>query len=199
MLEKPRTSASTTISAIKATRRLRVIRVIDREKLGTRCGAGRSRRARAPPATRQAAATAAMVADRMNGAATPSRSMARPPAMDPTAPARNTPRLPSAMAFVAPPAPTRSNEYVWVAVPRSVSTTPRARLSDDQLGHGQGPVRGDGGRPEQRDRRHEIDEDQRRPAVVPVDEATQRDAEQEARDQSNGKGRARPPGRNRSS
>ena len=70
--------------AIKATRRLRVISVIDREKLGARCGAGRSRRARAPPRTRTKAANAVMPADRMNGEATPSRSMAKPPAIDPT-------------------------------------------------------------------------------------------------------------------
>ena len=36
MLEKPKTSAMTTTSAIKATRRFRVISVIDREKLGTK-------------------------------------------------------------------------------------------------------------------------------------------------------------------
>ena len=69
-----------------------------------------------------------IAADRMNGDPTPSRCSATPLAIDPTPPARKTPRLPRAMAFVAPAAPTRSNEYVCVAVPRSVSTTPRARL-----------------------------------------------------------------------
>ncbi len=107
-LEKPNTSPTITTRAIKATSRLRTMRVIDRRRPPTSAGASRTRRARRPPKKRIAAATADSAAAMRNALPAPDRSMATPPAIEPTNPSRNEPRLPSAIAFVAPSRPARS-------------------------------------------------------------------------------------------
>ena len=71
-----------------------------------------------------------------------------------------------------------------MAVPVSVSIDSEGQAQHEQSGDIERPGRGHDRRQEQRGRRNEVDEDQRCPPVVPVDEATQRDAEQEGRDKA---------------